>query len=221
MGDLTHYIGSSSSSIRSANAPVITVATGDITLDTGSELVIPEAAAKNWNNKVIAHTVNTSAVDMAVDGTYTITYTAVDTLGRTTVESRNVVVSLTLREIAVSGYGTFIQEADLILSWFPSSNPYRNPGSKFDWNHELTGGGHVNGKEAHTLQGNNPNGYRIVWFSNPAGLDFNGLLDTTSATWVLVKYNQQLSFTVADFSGGSEDLTNGSIAIPSSDITIT
>ena len=92
MGDVVHNIGSSSSAIRPANKPVITVDSGDITLETGAELVVPVADAKNWNNKTIPHTVDTSAVDMSTEGTYVITYTAVDTLGRTTIESRNVII---------------------------------------------------------------------------------------------------------------------------------
>ena len=92
MGDIVHNIGSTSKSYRPARTPVITVDIGDITLELGAELVVPDADAKNWNNKTIPHTIDTSAVNMSTEGTYVITYTVVDTLGRTTIESRNVVV---------------------------------------------------------------------------------------------------------------------------------
>ena len=114
MGDIVHNVGSSTSAIRPANKPVITVDSGDITLETGAELVIPDADVKNWNNKVVPHTIDTSAVDMSTEGTYPITYTAVDMLGRTTIESRNVVVETPLIPahyymVAQVGSGVFVK----------------------------------------------------------------------------------------------------------------
>ena len=91
MGDIVHNVGSSTSAIRPANKPVITV-TDNTTLETGSTFVAPVADAKNWNGKNVPYTIDNSAVDMSIEGTYVITYTAVDTLGRTTVENRNIIV---------------------------------------------------------------------------------------------------------------------------------
>ena len=91
MGDIVHNVGSSTSAIRPANKPVITVA-DNTTLENGSTFVAPVADAKNWNGKNISYTIDDSAVDMSNDGTYVITYTAIDTLGRTTVENRNIIV---------------------------------------------------------------------------------------------------------------------------------
>jgi hypothetical protein len=204
VGDIVHNIGSSTSSIRPANKPVITV-DDDTTFETGSTFIAPVADVRNWNGKNISYTVDDSAVNMSVDGTYVITYTAVDTLGRTTVENRNIIVNTLLKEIDVANYGNFVED----------------PGTQIDWVHYLMGSGHANGKETYTLDGSNPDGYMIIWYSNPEGVNFNGKLDTTNPTWVLVKYNTQNTDTVADFSGGSSDLSNGSIAIPSSDIVIT
>ena len=204
MGDIIYNIGSSSSSIRPANGPVITVA-DNTTFENGSTFVTPVADAKNWNDKKISYTVDDSAVNMSVDGTYVITYTAVDTLGRTTVENRNIIVNTLLKKINVANYGNFLEDS----------------GTQIDWAHYLMGGGHANGKETYTLEGSNPDDYMIIWYSNPQGLHFNNKLDTTNPTWVLVKYNTQNTDTVADFSGGNTDLSNGSIAIPSSDIVIT
>lgn len=127
MGDIIHNVGSSTSAIRPDNKPVITVATGDITLDTGADLVIPDADVKTWNNKVIPHTIDTSAVDMTTEGTYAITYTAVDMLGRTTIESRNVVVTTPV----VPSHYYFISSVD---SYDPAQGSWVRMKFKFDAN---------------------------------------------------------------------------------------
>lgn len=113
MGDIIYNIGSSSSSIRPANGPVITVA-DNITVDTGSIFVAPVADAKNWNGKDISYTVDDSAVNMSAAGTYPITYTAIDTMGRTTVESRNIIVQTPMIPahyymVAEAGAGVFVK----------------------------------------------------------------------------------------------------------------
>lgn len=113
MGDIIYNIGSSSSSIRPANGPVITVA-DNTTVDTGSTFVAPVADAKNWNGKDISYTVDDSAVNMSAAGTYLITYTAIDTMGRTTVESRNIIVQTPMIPahyymVAEAGGGTFVK----------------------------------------------------------------------------------------------------------------
>jgi len=113
MGDTVHNVGSSTSAIRPANKPVITVADNTIH-ENGSTFVAPVADAKNWNGKNVSYTIDDSAVDMSVDGTYVITYTAVDTLGRTTIESRNVVVETPLIPahyymVAQVGYQVFVK----------------------------------------------------------------------------------------------------------------
>ena len=127
MGDIVHNVGSSTSAIRPANKPVITVDSGDITLETGAELVIPDADVKNWNNKVVPHTIDTSAVDMSTEGTYPITYTAVDMLGRTTIESRNVVVAAPV----IPSHYYFISSVD---SWDPAQGSWVRMKFKFDEN---------------------------------------------------------------------------------------
>lgn len=127
MGDIVHNVGSSTSAIRPANKPVITVDSGDITLETGAELVIPDADVKNWNNKTIPHTIDTSAVNMSTEGTYVITYTAVDTLGRTTIESRNVVVAAPV----IPSHYYFISSVD---SYDPAQGSWVRMKFKFDEN---------------------------------------------------------------------------------------
>lgn len=120
MGDIVHNVGSSTSSIRPANKPVITVA-DNTTLENGSTFVSPVVDAKNWNGKNVSYTIDDSAVDMSVDGTYAITYTAVDTLGRTTVESRNIIV-----ETPVPPYSYSITESSGGNEIFNTSTPETN-----------------------------------------------------------------------------------------------
>ena len=109
-----------------------------------------------------------------------------------------------LTEIEVSGFGKFIEDI----------------GSNYDLSNTINGGS-VDGKETYTLEGPNPQGYKIVWFSNPSANNSNGDLDTTSAGWVIQEDNGTALGLYQDFSGGSENLGNGSTANPASGITIT
>ena len=204
MGNLTHSLGSSVRVITSGSEPVITVADNTV-LNQGDIFTAPVGVATKWNNNNIPYVVDSSAVDMSTLGTYKITYTATDLLGRVTVEERNIIVEEGYREITVANYGKFIED----------------PLSNFDLFDELNGGITGNGQETYTLEGTNPLGYKIVWYSNPNNVNFNGLLDSTNPTWVIYFDNSSGTGTHVDFSGGSSDYANGSIAVPSSDITIT
>ena len=124
MGDIVHNVGSSTSSIRPANKPVITAA-DNTTFENGSTFVTPVADAKNWNGKKLSYTVDDSAVNMSVDGTYVITYTAVDTLGRTTVENRNIIV----QSPVIPPHYYFISSVD---SWDPQQGSWVRMKFKFD-----------------------------------------------------------------------------------------
>ena len=109
-------------------------------------------------------------------------------------------------EITVENYGKFIYD----------------PGSSFDLNDVLTGNP-ASGfkKETYTLEGTNPQGYKIVWYSNAHNNNYNGQLDSDSSTWVIMFDDSTGQGIQVDFSGGSAYLSNGSLAVPSSDITIT
>ena len=110
-----------------------------------------------------------------------------------------------LTEIVVTNFGTFIEDS----------------GSNYDLVNTLNGTS-VQGKETYTLSGDNPNNYKIVWFSNPSSVNFNGLLDTTNPTWVIEQNNSTNGHgAYKDFSGGSTSLANGSSEIASSDIQVT
>lgn len=120
MGDIVHNVGSSTSSIRPANKPVITVA-DNTTHENGTTFVAPVANANNWNGKNIPCTINDSAVNMSVDGTYVITYTAVDTLDRTTIASRNIIV-----ETPIPPYSYSITDTNSNSEIFNTSTPETN-----------------------------------------------------------------------------------------------
>ncbi len=109
-----------------------------------------------------------------------------------------------LTEIVVNGFGKFIEDI----------------GSNYDLSNTINGT-NVSGKETYTLEGNNLEGYKIVWFSNPNATDSNGVLDTTSAGWVIQEDNDSALGLYQDFSGGSENLGNGSNANPANGISIT
>ena len=91
MGNLTHSLGSSVRVITSGSEPVITVADNTV-LSQGDIFTAPVGVATKWNNNNIPYVVDSSAVDMSTSGTYKITYTATDLLGRVTVEERNIIV---------------------------------------------------------------------------------------------------------------------------------
>ena len=102
------------------------------------------------------------------------------------------------KTITVTGYGDFVYDYD----------------SSFDMNEFLTGHTSTDKKETYTLEGDNPNGYAIVWYSNPNQTTNN--LDTNSATWVM----RNSSGIFKDFSGGSYNLTHGSSDFPTTEFTI-
>lgn len=109
-----------------------------------------------------------------------------------------------LTEIVVNGHGKFVEDI----------------GSNHDMNNTINGT-NLDGRETYTLEGANPLGLKIVYYSNPNASDANGTLDTTSAGWVIEQNNNNAIGLYQDFSGGSENLGNGSIANPANGISIT
>lgn len=64
----------------------------------------------------------------------------------------------------------------------------------------------------------NTNNYQIIWYSNPSSSNMGGTLDTTNPTWIMIEPGAGVD---ADFSGGSSDISNGSVAFPSSGFNVT
>ena len=79
--------------VEDTTAPVITLTNGDIgttnyTIERGTTYVDPGATTDTGETV----TVNTSGLNMAVSGTYTVTYSATDVDGNTGTASRTVIV---------------------------------------------------------------------------------------------------------------------------------
>jgi len=67
-------------------------------------------------------------------------------------------------------------------------------------------------KPVYVSKGNghaNTNNYKIIWYSNPNGNNFDGTLMANLPTWLMIEVGAGID---GDFSGGSADLSSGSSA---------
>lgn len=91
MADLIHYIGSSTKIIRPALAPDITMDT-PLSFNVGDSFADPGATATDHKGVAINYTVDTTNVNFNAAGSYNVTYTATDLVGRQTQLIRSLTV---------------------------------------------------------------------------------------------------------------------------------
>jgi hypothetical protein len=117
--------------VEDTTAPVITLTNGDIgtinyTVERGTTYVDPGATADTGETV----TVNTSQLNMAVSGTYTVTYSATDANGNTGTASRTVIVEDTIAPI-ITLYGANPYTVE-------RANNYVDPGAAADGGETVT-----------------------------------------------------------------------------------
>jgi hypothetical protein len=166
-------------------APVITLTNGDVgtttyTVERGTTYVDPGATADTGETV----TVNTSGLNMAVSGTYTVTYSATDADGNIGTASRTVIVDDTIAPvITLSGANPYTVER---------GTSYVDPGATANGGETVT----VNTSGLNMAVSNT---YTVTY----SATDADGNIGTASRTvTVLTSWSEQQKIQASDIQGG-------------------